>query len=120
MATTTLDDAAFDRSLARGYANSTWGQLAFAYIGGPIVFVIASLLPMGTLMAWITLLLIIAAGLASVVRTVRMPRQLRTQANKAEMLVQFLMGAFPVVTIGLPMALYAVWLIVAGAVVASF
>ncbi|MEZ4318719.1 MAG: hypothetical protein R3F61_14490 [Myxococcota bacterium] len=119
MSTATLDDAAFDRSLARQYANATWGQLVFAYIGGPFVCVVASFLPLGTLMVWVTLLLIIAAALASVTRTVRMPKALRAQANPAEMLVLLGAGILPVLTVGVPLALYALWLVAAGALVSA-
>ncbi len=109
-----LDDAAFDRSLARQYANATWSQLAFVYVGGPIVAVLAAMLPMGGVVSSIAILLMVAGALATVLRTAMMPATVRPHASVVERIVQFGAGLFPVVFIGVPMALWAAWILVAG------
>ncbi|MCB9679503.1 MAG: hypothetical protein H6737_30640 [Alphaproteobacteria bacterium] len=114
-----IDDAAFDRSLARQYNNATWSQLLFVYIGAPMLCVGAAFVPGGTLMIACTVLLVIAAGLASVTRVVRIPRAVRLAANPAELLVQLGAGAFPVLALGVPLAAYALWLLLLGSLASS-
>lgn len=108
------DDATFDRSLARQYANATWSQLAFVYVGGPIVAVLAAFLPMGGVVSWLAILLIVAGALATMMRTAMMPEPVRPHANVVERIVQFGAGLIPVLFIGVPMAMWAAWLLVAG------
>jgi hypothetical protein len=115
MATALLDDeTAFDRSLARQYANATWSQLAFVYVGGPIVAVLAAFLPMGGVVSWLAVLLIVAGALATVLRTAMMPATVRPHANLVERFVQFGAGLFPVLFLGVPVAMWAGWMLVAG------
>jgi hypothetical protein len=108
------DDLAFDRSLARQYANATWSQLAFVYLGGPIVAVFAAFLPMGGVVSSIAILLIVAGALATVLRTAMMPATVRPHASLVERFVQFGAGLFPVVFMGVPLAMWAAWVLVAG------
>lgn len=108
------DDAAFDRSLARQYANGTWSNLAFVYIGGPVACVVVSLMPFGGVMLGITLMLIVAGAAASVLRAASVPAAVKPHASGVERFVQFGAGLFPVLAIGLPVAAYAGFLLVMG------
>jgi len=120
MATALLDDdLAFDRSLARQYANSTWSKLAFVYIGGPTIAVLAAFLPMGGVVSWLAILLMVAGALAIVLRTAMMPATVRPHANLFERLVQFGAGLFPVVFLGVPVAMWAAWMLVSGYLVSA-
>jgi hypothetical protein len=114
-----LDDTAFERNLARQYSNATWAQLFFVYIGGPTVMAISLFMPFGTVIFAITAMLVVAGAIASVMRAVWTPKTLKSQSSGVERLVQIGMGMVPVLTIGLPTALYALYLLVAGALVSS-
>ena len=116
-ATIALDDAAFVRGLARQYANATWAQLVFVYFAGPLVMAVSLFLPFGTVIFSITAMLVVAGALASLLRAIWIPKTLKSQSSGVERLFQVAFGLVPVVTIGLPSALYALYLMVAGALV---
>ncbi len=106
----------FDRELARMYLNTSWSQLLVSYLVPVFAVIVVAILPMSGVVLWLGLCLSIAASLSVLMRSVAAPPQLRASLG-VERGIQGLAALFPVVCIGVPIGLWALYLLALGALV---
>lgn len=106
----------FDRELARMYLNTSWSQLLVSYTVPVLGVIVVVLFPMVGILLWLALFLSVAASFSVLLRVVQAPPQLRPSLGP-ENLLQGLAALGPVVLIGVPTALWALYLLALGALV---
>lgn len=114
MAVALAEEADFESGLARRYMNVSWFRLAPLVLSVPLLVVISALVPMGMMLLWVALVVMLAVSFSVCARALMVPSDLARHARAAERGAQVLTALAPVATVGLPLVLYSSYLLLLG------
>ena len=109
-----VEEADFESGLARRYMNVNWIRLAPLLTAVPVLMVLAAVLPMGLMLLWVSLVVMIAVSLSVCMRALRVPRDLAVHARPTERGAQVVTALAPIATLGVPLLTYSAYLFLIG------